>query len=354
MSPLNNIRTRRSSHSATLKPPPPLDPSLSTIENSLQLTALPELGPNIFTNSRPQWQPTGARGIYGGSVIAQSLLAAMQTVPPEFHPHSMHCFFILAGNAAVPIIYHVDIVREGRSFQTRSVQARQQGRCIFTTTISFSLAVAPEEEEEVVEDAPRKRVVLHSVAMPGEVPGPEECENELHGIDRLLKEQRIDEEVAAAGREQFAKEPFEWRRVRTDQVNSGKKPADRVMRSWVRSKSPIVDPRMQYAGLAYFSDSWFIGTVGRVNREARRGNIGMMVSLDHTIWFHRPGLKVDSEWLLVENQSTWAGEERGLVHQKIWDQQGRLVASCAQEGMVRLKDGREGDEYVSDREQSKL
>ncbi|TGZ80702.1 Thioesterase/thiol ester dehydrase-isomerase [Ascodesmis nigricans] len=356
MSPLNTIHPRRtSSHPATLKPPPPLDASLSSIENSLSLTALPELGPNIFTNSRPQWQPTGARGIYGGSVIAQSLLAALQTVPPQFHPHSMHCFFLLAGNASVPIIYHVDTVREGRSFHTRAVQARQHGRSIFATTISFSLAVvAPDSDEEDGDTAPRKRVVQHSSTLPETLPKPEDCKNELDGIERMLKDERIDEEVAAAAREQFAKEPFEWRRISMVPVNTGKKPADRVMRSWVRSKSPIVDPRMQYAGLAYFSDSWFIGTVGRVNREARRDNIGMMVSLDHTIWFHLPGLKVDAEWLLVENQSTWAGEERGLVHQKIWDQQGRLVASCAQEGMVRLKDGREGDEYVPDREQSKL
>ncbi|TGZ80759.1 hypothetical protein EX30DRAFT_341382 [Ascodesmis nigricans] len=97
MPPLNTIRPQRiSTHSATLKPPPPLDSSLSSIENIVSLTALPELGTNIFTNSRPQWQPTGARGIYGGSVIAQSLLAALQTVPPEFRAHCRPNVWVMA------------------------------------------------------------------------------------------------------------------------------------------------------------------------------------------------------------------------------------------------------------------
>lgn len=269
----------------------------------------------------------------------------------------MHCYFILAGNASIPIIYHVDIVREGRSFHTRTVQARQKGRCIFTTTISFQLPVEKDDDEEQDQEdpQPRKKVVTHTAAKPSDVPDPDTCENELRGIDRLLKEGRIDNETAEKGRAQYQKEPFEWRRIRTDDINRDLKPAERRMRSWVRCKHPIVDPKMQYAALAYFSDSWFIGTVGRVNSDAARHKIGMMVSLDHTIHFHTPELKVDKEWLLVENQSTWAGEERGYVLQKIWDANGNLVASCTQEGMIRLKDGREGEgNGVTDRAQSKL
>lgn len=91
------------------------------------------------------WQPTGARGVYGGAVIAGCLAAAQFTVPPpspannnaEFLIHSMHCYFVLAGDGTLPILYHVERVREGRSFITRTVQARQRGRCIFTTTLSF-------------------------------------------------------------------------------------------------------------------------------------------------------------------------------------------------------------------------
>ena len=91
------------------------------------------------------WHPPGARGVYGGAVIAQCLAAAQRTVPPPssandnavFLIHSMHCYFVLAGDSTIPILYHVERVREGRSFVTRTVQARQRGKCIFTTTLSF-------------------------------------------------------------------------------------------------------------------------------------------------------------------------------------------------------------------------
>ena len=127
--------------SATLRTPPAPIPTISDLENTLHLTALPALGPNIFTNTRPQWLPSGARGIYGGAVIAQSLIAAQHTVPEGFLPHSMHCFFVLAGNPHVPLLYHVDVIREGRSFHTRTIEARQGGKRIFVCTVSFTIPV---------------------------------------------------------------------------------------------------------------------------------------------------------------------------------------------------------------------
>ena len=98
-----------------------------------------------LTSRRELWHPPGARGVYGGAVVAQSLAAAFMTVPPPspenkmavFLPHSVHCYFVLAGDSNVPILYHVERVRESRSFLTRTVQAKQKGKCIFTTTISF-------------------------------------------------------------------------------------------------------------------------------------------------------------------------------------------------------------------------
>lgn len=95
---------------------------------------------DVFTNTRPLWHPPGARGIYGGAAIAQCLSAAMRTVPNDFAVHSMHCYFVLAGDSELPLLYHVERVRDGRSFITRTVQARQRGRPIFTTTLSFSRA----------------------------------------------------------------------------------------------------------------------------------------------------------------------------------------------------------------------
>lgn len=164
----------------------PLDKSKSPIENALELTKLPEIGPvsdplylcvdiprlirNLgyfhkyqvknalppcaphklcfrlkLTRTRECWRPPNTRGIFGGTVIAQSLAAAQATIPPpspsngnaSFLIHSMHCYFVLAGVSESPILYHVERVREGRSFMTRTVQARQRGQCIFTTTCSF-------------------------------------------------------------------------------------------------------------------------------------------------------------------------------------------------------------------------
>ncbi|KAH0391103.1 Thioesterase/thiol ester dehydrase-isomerase, partial [Aureobasidium melanogenum] len=122
---------------STLIKPPPADPSKSAIESVLELKQLTDIDPGLFTNTRPLWHPPGARGIYGGAVIAQCLAAAQRTVRDDFTVHSMHCYFVLAGSADIPIMYHVEKVRDGRSFATRTVQARQRGRPIFTTTMSF-------------------------------------------------------------------------------------------------------------------------------------------------------------------------------------------------------------------------
>lgn len=109
---------------STLIRPPPVNPSQSAIENVLELTQLHDIDPDLFTNRRPLWHPPGARGIYGGAAIAQTLSAAQKTVPQEFTVHSMHCYFVLAGNAEIPIIYHVERVRTGKHLpqtnQTRS------------------------------------------------------------------------------------------------------------------------------------------------------------------------------------------------------------------------------------------
>lgn len=116
----------------------------------------------MFTNSRPLWHPPGARGVYGGAVIAQCLAAAQRTVPESFTVHSMHCYFVLAGDSEIPIIYHVERVRDGRSFATRTVQARQRGRPIFTTTLSFNK-----------DGSGGKKKVEHSSEMPS-VPPPKD------------------------------------------------------------------------------------------------------------------------------------------------------------------------------------
>ena len=137
---------------------------------------------DLYTNTRPLWHPPGARGIYGGAVIAQCLAAGQHSVDKDFYVHSMHCYFVMAGDAKMPIIYHVEHVREGRSFAVRTVQARQRGNVIFTTTMSF-----------IKPGTGGPHLVEHSYTMP-DVPGPsEEQPSRLpQGMESPFTSQQID------------------------------------------------------------------------------------------------------------------------------------------------------------------
>jgi acyl-CoA thioesterase 8 len=356
----------RQSFSSTVKPPPPNDPELSAIENNIALSPLSEVGPNIFTNTRTQWQPVGARGIFGGSVIAQSLLAAQLTVPAGFVVHSLHSYFMLAGNNHIPLIYHVDIVREGRSFHTRTVQARQRGKAIFTMIASFTVPLSVKYQSNAAaggEEGWRTEVVAHQPTMPERVMPPEECEAELQVIDRLLKSGRINEESAKLGRKRYERDPFEWRtpsgggvvlRESGEPATPTDPPAMKATWQWVRSKTPIRDPIYHNPALAYVSDSWFIGNIGKVSPQVQKEKIGMMVSLDHTMHFHCGERAPVDDWVLFEREGPWAGEERSLMKMRVWNRYGELLATCSQEGMVRLKDGREGEDTTSATLVSKL
>ncbi|CAI7611606.1 unnamed protein product [Penicillium manginii] len=352
----------------TLLDPPPQDHSKAAIENVLDLTPVVDLGPDVFTNTRPLWHPPGARGIYGGAAIAQSLSAAMRTVPADFAVHSMHCYFVLAGDSEIPILYHVERVRDGRSFITRTVQARQRGRPIFTTTLSFSRVGSGGE-----------KTLNHAVQKP-DVPLPQPI---IPGTVKALSE-------AGGG-------PFESQKAGI--VNRASYPEDKKMRRFVRARGHISEEggfQAHLSALAYVTDSFFIGTVARVHdiprfsspaelekllkalknpsdlddeditkalkelkeeeatdlrrrlegalsdatsgkNQQQHKEVGMMVSLDHSIYFHNPRAFRADEWMLIEMESPWAGEGRGLALQKIWSKDGVLIATCTQEGVVRLK-----------------
>lgn len=278
----------------------------------------------MFTNTRQPWHPPGARGIFGGVVIAQCIAAGQRTVAPTFAIHSCHCYFLLAGLNDIPITYHVERVRDGRSFATRTVQARQRGRCIFTTTMSF------------VKTAEGKPEVRHAALMPaggsaGPPDGPIEGNEviELTGIE----------------------------------ITEGRDPSERRGRHWVRSKGKISNPNAHVAALGYVTDWFFLGTIPRVHdmhkpppsAEASRPNlngvgnvdapgrpqIGMMVSLDHSIYFHEPGRIKADEWMFVDMESPWAGNGRGVVTSRVFSREGVLLATCVQEGVVRLKEEKE-------------
>ena len=255
----------------------------------------------------------------------------------------MHCYFVLAGNADIPVIYHVERIREGRSYITRTVQARQRGRVIFTTTLSF-----------VKENSGGKKVVQHEVSMPF-VPGPDESTEEL--------ESRLPQGV---------KSPFQSQRI--DILNNDSPLAHtKRTRQWLKARgkiSPSGGHEAHLAALAYMSDSYFIGTVSRVHklwrispqkgkpakedevvlRKLRNGEkkattdefkglgngeekreVSMMVSLDHTIYFHDPRAFRADDWIFTEIDSPWSGDGRGLVFQRMWTREGKLIATCVQE-----------------------
>lgn len=352
-----------------IKPSAPL-PHHAPIESALSLLPLADIGPDIFTNARPLWHPPGARGIFGGAAIAQCLAAAQATIPLDFTVHSMHCYFVLAGNSEIPILYHVERVRDGKSFITRTVQARQRGKCIFTTTLSFTK-----------EGSGGKRTVEHQTQIPNGIECPPD-----------------GDERTEAGNSKFGDETMPFEQLRYPVVSTGK-PETKKLRQWMRARGRISTSPPQaregeqdssadnhqahLSALAYMTDSYFIGTVARVhnltrfssrrhihrtlqgfdgseeerkkmedylNRLAKEEEdenegekdpnddreIGMMVSLDHTIFFHNPRAFRADEWLLQEMESPWAGDGRGLAFQRIWSKDGTLIATCTQEGLCRL------------------
>ncbi|KAF2714935.1 Thioesterase/thiol ester dehydrase-isomerase [Pleomassaria siparia CBS 279.74] len=349
----------------TLIRPRPLNESQSAIENVLELTHLSDIDPDLFTNARPLWHPPGARGIYGGAAIAQCLSAAMKTVPENFTVHSMHCYFILAGNSEIPIIYHVERVRSGKSFATRTVQARQRAKVIFTATCSF-----------VRQNSGGEKKVEHAVKMP-DCPGP------VDGMDDL------DHGGAPTG-------PFQSQRIEILN-NDSPYPDTKKCRQWMKARGIISETgghEAHLSALAYMSDSYFVGTIARVHKlwrysAVRKGNtkssidedvlkkllamddedlkrvkfvdqadlkriqrmrngedvsreepspeIGMMVSLDHSIYFHNPRAFRADEWMFTEMETPWTGDGRGLVFQKMFSKDGTLIATCVQEGLVRLR-----------------
>ncbi|KAL9608407.1 MAG: hypothetical protein Q9167_006755 [Letrouitia subvulpina] len=351
----------------TLIRAPPPNPSKSSIENILELTRLSTIGPDIFTNTRELWHPPGARGIFGGAAIAQCLAAAQETIPSpssgnnnaEFLIHSMHCYFVLAGDSKIPVLYHVERVRDGKSFITRTVQARQKGRCIFTTTLSF-----------MRESSGGQRTVEHAWNMP---------ESATEKLNDFVNDDEGDDDLDDRRLGVQSSGPFITKKMAIEN-NDSPYPHIKKARQWVKCRGQIsqgAGPQAHLSALAYMSDSYFVGTLARVHnlwpvlssvlsneghdknpkglrhkpqpvqmkkedRVSLQGQgpapkIGMMMSLDHTIFFHRPReVKVD-EWLYSEMESPWSGNERGLIYQKIWNRDGLLVASCVQEGLVRLE-----------------
>jgi acyl-CoA thioesterase-2 len=282
----------------------------SAVENLLQILDLEQLEVNLFRGRSPQ---VGWQRVFGGQVIAQGLVAASRTVDvADRPPHSMHGYFLLAGDPKVPIIYEVDRIRDGKSFTTRRVVAIQHGQAIFSMAVSFH------RDEPGME---------HQAVMP-EVPKPEELPTEAEIKERVLP--RMPDQV----RSYYERErPIELRPVDFERY-LGKTPRDASFNVWIRATARLPDdPAVHRCVLAYASDMTLLDAALIPHGRTVFDRSIMAASLDHALWLHRP-FRAD-EWLLYAQDSPNMHGARGLSRGLIFAGDGTLVASVAQEGLVR-------------------
>ena len=287
----------------------------SPVTELVDLLALERLEDNLF---RGQSRDIGTKYVFGGQVLGQALSASQATIDAK-HPrdaHSLHAYFLRAGDIDAPIVYQVDRTRDGGSFSVRRVTAIQHGQVIFFAAASFH-----KQEEGVT----------HQLSMP-EVPRPDDLPTAEAIPDGVLATlpTKVQRWLDRAG-------PFEFRHVYPrDELNPPKRPP--YQQVWFRLTERIGDaPELHREILAYASDFHLLGTANFPHGISYYQPGVQMASLDHALWFHRP-FRVD-DWLLYSIDSPSAQDARGLARGQIFDTQGRLVASTAQEGMVRvLKD----------------
>ncbi|MBL4688875.1 MAG: acyl-CoA thioesterase II [Nannocystaceae bacterium] len=275
----------------------------------LDLLGLERIEETIF---RGRSQDLGWGNVFGGQVLGQALSAAAQTVPDDRPVHSLHGYFLRTGDAKLPIVYDVDCIRDGNSFNTRRVVAIQKGRAIFNLAASFQ-KIEPGFD--------------HADAMP-DVPPPESLKSE-----RDLALAFIDQ-IPAKFREQVtAERPIEIRPVvPMNPLMPRVTPPCRSV--WYRTNGKLPDdPAVHRHLLAYASDFNFLGTAMQPHGVSWLSPGMQVASLDHAMWFHRP-FRLD-DWILYDVDSPSASGARGLVRGRFFTRDGVLVASTVQEGLMR-------------------
>ena len=286
------------------------------VEDLLTLIRLEKLEENLY---RGESRATGQRSVFGGLVAGQALMAASRTVPEDRLVHSLHAYFLRPGDFTRPILYDVDRIRDGRSFTTRRVNAIQHGRAIFSLAASFQGA------EQGVE---------HQNPMP-EVPDPESLPEEAQ--QRRAFATRIPEPY----REAFVRErPVDVRPVKPANPYEFEAQSPRRM-SWFRIPGPLdTDPLTDRALLAFCSDFGLMGTAMLPHGLSFFSPSVQSASLDHAMWFYQP-FRMD-DWLLYVTESPVAAGARGFNHGRIYRRDGVLVATVAQEGLMRVREGGDG------------
>jgi acyl-CoA thioesterase-2 len=281
-------------------------PAAEAVSELVRVLDLEEIDRDLY---RGVPAPNERGRAFGGQVASQSLTAAIRSADEGFHVHSMHGYFLLPGDPSAPIVYDVDRIRDGRSFQTRRVAGRQHGRDIFYLTANF------QREEHGFE---------HQDAMPAALPADQ-------GIDML-------ELMAKGGSTESESLAREWAAVEVRIVGNSmrglppdpRRPARQQV--WLRIADRLPDdPNVHIAAFTWASD---ISLLGASLAAHQLGTAGVqMASLDHTIWFHRP-FRAD-EWWLYDQESPSAENGRGLSLGRVFSSDGRLVATTAQQGIIR-------------------
>jgi len=283
----------------------------SAVKDLLNILDLEPLDLNLFRGRQPQahWQR-----VFGGQVIGQALVAAVRTVDAGRPPHSLHAYFLLPGDPKVPIIYDVDRIRDGKSFTTRRVTARQHGHPIFSAMISFHA------DEPGLE---------HQAQMP-KVPPPEDLPGESEMRQAMLPN------MPDAVRRYYERErPIEMRPVEFERY-TGKKVEGGRFHIWIRTTGKLPDDlAIHQCVLAYASDMTLLDAALAQHGRTLFEREFMAASLDHALWLHRP-FRAD-DWLLYAQDSPNLYGSRGFSRGFIFTRDGILVASVAQEGLVRLR-----------------
>jgi acyl-CoA thioesterase II len=280
-----------------------------SLDSLLDLLDLEQIELDIFRGRSPEEQ---VQRVFGGQVAGQALVAAGRTVPEDRPVHSLHAYFIRPGDPAVPLVYIVDRVRDGRSFTTRQVSAIQHGRPIFTLSASFHRA----------EPGP-----AHSDPMP-EVPPPDGIPKT---VDRL-------EKLFGTLPAQFRETPIDLRSVGPLTFEAERDPSLRTTRNlvWLRVDGELPDnPLLHVCLMAYASDLTLLDSVLLGHGLSWVDGRTSGASLDHAMWFHRP-FRAD-RWLLYAQESPVAAGGRGLARGEVFTADGELVVSVVQEGLIRTR-----------------
>ncbi len=280
----------------------------SDLEGLLRNLQVEQIDTYLFIGKSPSLP----KRVFGGQVMAQALNAAIRTVEQDDRmPHSMHAYFLRPGDPSRKIVYEVDPIRDGRSFTTRRVVAKQNGRAIFNTSISFQIA----------EDGPS-----HQFDMPA-VPDPDSLESDHVYWERLARETGELNMVRSHA--------IDRRSVnRRDMMNPAEDMRAPENQVWFKAADTLPDdPQLHLTLLAYMSDMTLIGVALHPHPYSTRLPNMQFASLDHAIWFHQP-LRAD-EWLLYQQDSPAAMSARGFCRGTFYTQDGRLVASTTQEALIR-------------------